>query len=111
MASFFSSILSALTGGNAPKGDAGKAETAPAASQTYNDCQIFALPQREGSQYRLAGRIEKQVNGETLVRSFIRADVFSSVDDAVETAFRKAQQIIDQHGPSLFADGEASRQV
>lgn len=51
------------------------------------------------------------MNGEILVRNFIRADVFSSVDDAVETTFRKAQQIIDQHGPSLFADGDPNRQV
>ncbi|WFR96654.1 HlyU family transcriptional regulator [Rhizobium tumorigenes] len=110
MASFFSTILSLFTGAGGPKAEATKAG-APAASQTYQDCQIFAVPQREGSQFRLAGRIEKQVNGEILVRSFIRADVFSSVDDAVETTFRKAQQIIDQHGPSLFADGEPSRQV
>jgi len=109
MASFLSTILS-MFGGNAPKGDAGK-PAAPAASQSYNDCQIFAVPQREGNQFRLAGRIEKQVNGETLVRTFIRADVFSSVDDAVETTFRKAQQIIDQHGSSLFGDGEPSRPV
>jgi hypothetical protein len=111
MASFLSNILSMLTGGGAPKADAGKAPAGPAASQSYHDCQIFAVPQREGNQFRLAGRIEKQVNGETLVRNFIRADVFTSVDDAVETTFRKAQQIIDQNGPSLFADGEASRQV
>ena len=51
------------------------------------------------------------MNGETLVRNFIRADVFTSVDDAVETTFRKAHQIIDQHGPALFGDGEKIRQV
>ncbi|MET0748070.1 MAG: HlyU family transcriptional regulator [Rhizobium sp.] len=111
MASFLSSILSIFTGGSAPKADAGKASASPAPSQLYNDCQIFAVPQREGSQFRLAGRIEKQVNGETLVRTFIRADMFSSVDDALETTFRKAQQIIDQNGPSLFADGAPTRQV
>ena len=111
MASFLSTILSMFTGGGAPRSDGDKPAAAPAASQVYNDCQIFAVPQREGNQFRLAGRIEKEVNGETLVRTFIRADVFSSVDDAVETTFRKAQQIIDQNGPSLFADGEASRQV
>jgi len=111
MASFLSNILSMFSGGGASNADAGKTSAAPPASQSYNDCQIFAVPQREGSQFRLAGRIEKQVNGETLVRTFIRADVFSSVDDAIETTFRKAQQIIDQHGSSLFADGEAIRQV
>jgi hypothetical protein len=45
------------------------------------------------------------------VRNFIRADLFSSSDDALECTVRKAQQIIDQHGPSLFGDGEKLRQV
>ena len=70
---------------------------------------IFATPLREGNQLRLAGRIEKEVGGEVLVRNFIRADVFTSMDEAVDCTFRKARQIIDQNGPSLFADGEKSR--
>jgi hypothetical protein len=112
MASILSRILGIFTGGGADGATAKPpAAAAAAAPQLYADCQIFATPQREGNQFRLAGRIEKQVNGETLVRNFIRADVFTSVDDAVETTFRKAQQIIDQHGTSLFGDGEKSRQV
>jgi hypothetical protein len=112
MASILSNILSIFTGGGAGATGATKpAEAAFSQSQTYADCTIFATPQREGSQFRLAGRIEKQVNGETLVRNFIRADVFTSVDDATETTFRKAQQIIDQNGASLFGDGEKVRQV
>jgi hypothetical protein len=46
-----------------------------------------------------------------LVRTFIRADMFSSLDDANECTVRKAQQIIDQHGASLFGDGVKQRQV
>jgi hypothetical protein len=112
MASILSNILSIFTGSGAAATSAAKpAEASSAQSQTYGDCTIFATPQREGNQFRLAGRIEKQVNGDTLVRNFIRADVFTSVDDAVETTFRKAQQIIDQNGPSLFGDGEKTRQV
>ncbi|WP_113439064.1 HlyU family transcriptional regulator [Rhizobium cremeum] len=107
MASFLSSILSVFTGGSK-----GPAPAAPAAEpQSYQDCLIHAAPIREGSQYRLAGRIEKQVNGETLERSFIRADIFTSLDDALECTFRKARQIIDQNGASLFSDGEKSRSV
>ena len=34
-----------------------------------------------------------------------------SENDAVETTFRKAKQIIDQHGVGLFGDGAAERQV
>ena len=111
MASFLSSILSIFTGGAKPAAEAAGGGSSAAEPQLYGECTIHATPQREGNQFRLAGRIEKQVNGETLVRNFIRADVFTSLDDAVETTFRKAHQIIDQHGPSLFNDGEKVRQV
>ncbi len=94
----------------------GSPEGAPAAlsaaePQVHADCTIFAVPLREGNQYRLAGRIEKVVGDETLTRNFIRADVFTSTDDAYECTFRKARQIIDQNGASLFADGAKIRQV
>lgn len=105
MASFLSNIFSMFSGG-------GKAAEAPAASikpVEHAGCIIHPAPIREGSQFRLAGRIEKDVEGETLVRNFVRADVFTSMDDAIEYTVRKAQQIIDQNGPSLFSDGEKSR--
>jgi len=105
MASFLSGILSIFSGKSA-----GEASAAPAAEpRTHGDCVIFATPIREGNQLRLAGRIEKEVGGEVLVRHFIRADVFTSMDEALDCTFRKAGQIIDQNGPSLFSDGEKSR--
>ena len=106
--SILSNIISLFSG--VPK----QAEPQPAAAaepQMHADCAIYAEPIREGSQYRLAGRIEKQVDGETLTRTFVRADVFTTVDDAVEFTVRKAQQIIDQNGASLFGDGAKTRQV
>lgn len=113
MASILSNILSIFTGGGASATSAEKAggSTISAEPQTHGDCTIHATPQREGNQFRLMGRIEKDMNGETLVRNFIRADVFTSADDALESTFRKARQIIDQNGPSLFGDGEKVRQV
>ena len=112
MASFFSNILSIFTGGTSQAGTEKSAGPAVSAEpQMHGGCTIHATPQREGNQFRLMGRIEKDVNGEILVRNFIRADVFTSSDDAVESTFRKAQQIIDQNGPSLFGDGEKIRQV
>lgn len=107
MASFFSGILSLFSGG------AKSAEAAaPAAEpQVHGDCMIHPTPIREGNQFRLAGRIEKEVAGEVLVRNFIRADVFTSLDDALDCTYRKARQIIDQNGASLFSDGERSRSV
>jgi hypothetical protein len=105
--SILSSILSIFTGGSSSE-SAAKPMAEP---QTYKDCVIHAEPIREGSQFRLAGRIEREVEGRLLQRKFIRADVFSSLDDALSGTFRKAQQIIDQNGPALFADGEEMRSV
>jgi hypothetical protein len=110
MASIFSSIFSMFSGGGAKQ--PGAAPSAVVSDpQPYADCTIYAAPQKEGGQYRLAGRIEKIVGDEVLVRNFIRADMFSSTDDAIECTVRKAQQIIDQNGPSLFSDGAKIRQV
>lgn len=108
MASFISKILGAFSGGSSDK-PAAAGPSAPA--QTHGDCTIHATPIREGNQFRLAGRIEKTVGDEVLTRNFIRADIFPGADDALEATFRKARQIIDQTGPSLFSDGEKSRQV
>ena len=106
MASFLQSLFSKFSGG-------GKPSMAPAVRaaepELYGDCRIFAEPMREGNQFRLAGRIEKDVDGEVLTRSFIRADLFTTEDDAVEYTRRKAQQIIDQNGVSLFSDGAKNR--
>ena len=104
MASFFSKLF----------GRPGKAEAPPATreeKEAYNDLVLVATPIAEGSQFRLAGRIEKQDGDLLLVRTFIRADLFSVRDDAVSAAFRKGRQIADQSGPSLFSDGAPTRSV
>ena len=112
MASFFSNILSIFTGGASQAGtEKSGGSTVNVEPQVHAGCTIYATPQREGNQFRLMGRIEKDVNGEILVRNFIRADVFTTSDDAVESTFRKGQQIIDQNGAGLFGDGEKIRQV
>lgn len=68
--------------------------------------------QREGSQYRLAGSIEKSMpDGATKVRSFIRADLFTSEQDAIDSAMRKGRQIIDEQRAALFSDDAQSRPV
>ncbi|MEA3534897.1 HlyU family transcriptional regulator [Rhizobium sp. CC-YZS058] len=105
MASFFSRLFSR-------SGTGDTTDTAAAGStERYGDCLIRAAPMKEASQYRLAGAIEKEVDGALRVRSFIRADLFASLDDATEASLRKGRQIVDQTGPSLFADPEPKRQV
>ncbi|MGJ7038082.1 hypothetical protein J2Y63_001318 [Shinella sp. BE166] len=104
MASFFSKLFGRGSDSAAPAKVAEETEA-------YNDLTLVAAPIPEGGQYRLAGRIEKRDGDRVFTRSFIRADLFSSRDDTVASTFRKAKQIVDQHGPSLFNDGVDSRQV
>ena len=76
MASFLSRLF----------GRSGTGDTTPpaaaAAGEAYGDCIIRAAPMKEGSQYRLAGSIEREIDGAVRVRSFIRADLFTSLDEA-----------------------------
>ena len=107
MTSFFSKLFGRSDNTETKGGEGGNAPKA----ETYGECLIKATPMREGSQFRLAGSIEKMVGGETAVRTFIRADLFTSEQDAIDATLRKAHQIIDQNGPSLFSDGTAPRAV
>lgn len=104
MASFFSKLFGR-------GGDTATPAKVAEKTEAYNDLTLVAAPIQEGGQYRLAGRIEKRDGDRVLTRSFIRADLFSSRDDTVASTFRKAKQIADQHGASLFSDGVDSRQV
>lgn len=104
MASFFSKLFGR-------GGDSAAPAKIAEETEAYNDLTLVAAPIAEGGQFRLAGRIEKRDGERVLTRSFIRADLFSSRDDTVAATFRKAKQIADQHGASLFGDGVESRQV
>lgn len=106
MASFFSKLFGFSS--------ASEEQVEPAAgkTETYADCLIRATPMREGAQYRLAGSIEKAMpDGETKVRTFIRADLFASEQDAIDSALRKGRQIIDEQRSALFADDAPVRSV
>ena len=59
-------------------------------------------PVLEGGQYQLAGRITKTIDGVVKEHNFMRADRFSSYEDAESFVFVKARQIIDQNGDRLF---------
>lgn len=105
MASFLSRLMSMFGGGSA---ETARKEAEP---REYEGVRIYATPIREGAQFRLAGRIEKDFDGETRVRNFIRADIFTSEADALEFTFRKAEQIIGQSRGAIFADGAASGNI
>jgi hypothetical protein len=92
------SILSRLFGGG------GKAAPpAPSAPpETYKGFEIFAEPRREGDLYRIAARIEKDVDGTRQVHSLVRADTMGGFDDAVAASRAKARQVINEQGDRLF---------
>ncbi|MGR5543095.1 HlyU family transcriptional regulator, partial [Vibrio campbellii] len=50
----------------------------------YKGFNIYQEPVKEGGQYRIAGRITKDFDGEIKEHRFIRSDVVASKDDANE---------------------------
>jgi hypothetical protein len=93
------SFLKRLFGGGR---SAMSSEPEIAAEQEYSGYRLIAAPQKEERQFRLAGRIERDREGQTQVHQLIRADLFTSVDDANEAFFRKARQVIDEQGDRIF---------
>ncbi|MEO1199096.1 MAG: HlyU family transcriptional regulator [Pseudomonadota bacterium] len=74
----------------------------PFAEEAYEGYRVLVTPIPEGSQFRLAATIEKDVDGEVKQHRLIRADVLPSKEAAAEAAIRKARQLIDSQGDALF---------
>jgi hypothetical protein len=91
--SFFKKLFG---GGSAAKPDA------PVKTTTHNGYTIEARPYQEGGQFQLAGVISKEINGVRKEHRFVRADRFTSIDEAAEIALVKGKQIIDEQGARLF---------
>ncbi|MFD1251319.1 MULTISPECIES: HlyU family transcriptional regulator [Devosia] len=70
--------------------------------ETYKGYLIKAIEMKVGSEYQLAGLIEKGFDGELKTYRYIRADRMSSVDDLVSLALGKGRQIIDEQGDGIF---------
>jgi hypothetical protein len=86
-------------GGASPGGPAAAKASAP---ESYNGFTIRAAPFKSGEQYQAAGYIAKEIGGERKEHHFIRADFFSSQEDAATFSLTKARQIIDLQGDRLF---------
>ena len=80
----------------------GDAAEKPGAAREHKGFAILATPMSEGGQWRLAGTISKEVGDVMKEHKFIRADLFSSKDEAIQYTFAKAELIIDQSGDSIF---------
>ena len=70
--------------------------------EEYEGFRIYPEPMKESGGYRLAARIEKEVDGEARVHRLIRADVFNASEGAAKAALDKAKILIDQMGEKLF---------
>ena len=84
-------------------GGGAAAEAAPAPGEEYKGFTVRATPMSVGSEYQLAGMIEKEIAGELKSYKFVRADRMSSRDDAVALALNKARIIVDEQGDKVFA--------
>lgn len=84
-------------GGGAP------AEAAAAPGEEYKGFTIRPTPTPVGSEFQLAGLIEKTVGGELKSYKFVRADRMSSRDEAVRFTLAKGRLIIDEQGDKVFS--------
>lgn len=91
-------FLKRLFGG----GQGGAGAGAEAATEEYEGFVITATPMAEFGQFRLAGSITKEVNGQMQEHKFIRADLFANKDQAEEFAMLKGRQMVDQLGDRVF---------
>ena len=68
----------------------------------YKGFIIRAAPYKNNGAYQTAGTIERDVNGVRKEHRFIRADAYTSYDDAVSFTLSKARQIVDLQGERMF---------
>lgn len=79
-----------------------KAEVKEVEPVEHKGFNIYAQALQEGGQYRVAGRITKEIDGELKEHRFIRSDVLMSEGDANELMLNKAKMFIDQMGEKIF---------
>lgn len=98
------SFLKKLFGGSGQAAAPVAAEPKVTETREHAGFTIKATPMPEGGQFRLAALIEKEVGGAVKSYQMIRADVFSSQEDATQFALRKAAQMIDEQGEAIFGN-------
>jgi len=94
------SFWKSLFGGSASSGD--PADAKAGAPENYNGFTIRAAPFKTGAQFQAAGYIEKEIDGIRKEHHFIRADFFTTHEDAVRFSLTKARQIVDLQGDRVF---------
>ncbi|CAN7502158.1 HlyU family transcriptional regulator [Devosia sp. LjRoot16] len=91
-----------LFGGGGSRSAGKSIEPAVVAEEAYKGFTVKSLIMPVGSEYQLAGLIEKEIDGELKSYKFVRADRFSSKEDVVSFALAKGRQIIDEQGDGIY---------
>lgn len=68
----------------------------------YKGFLIYQEAIAESGQYRIAGRITKEIDDNVNEHRFIRSDVVSSEQDANDLMLNKAKMFIDQMNGKIF---------
>ncbi|WP_217520970.1 HlyU family transcriptional regulator [Vibrio metschnikovii] len=68
----------------------------------YKGMRIYQESIAENGQYRVAGRITQEINGELQTHRFIRSDILSNKQEADQLMLKKAQLFIDQMSGQIF---------
>jgi len=80
----------------------GGAEGAEPEAIEHEGYRIQPTPIREGGQYRLSAVVSKEIGGEWKQHKMVRADTFSSAEDASNAAVVKAKRLIAEQGERIF---------
>ena len=80
------------------------ASAAPSALKQaeHNGFTIEARPYKESGQFQTAGLISKTVDGVKKEHKFVRADRFSTIEEAADFALTKGRQIVEEQGERMF---------
>ena len=94
------SFLKSLFGLGAKESSGGSPAAAKEAE--HKGFIIRATPYKDGGQYQTAGTISKEIGGEMKEYKFVRADRFSTIEEAADLSLSKGRQIIDEQGEKMF---------
>lgn len=72
-------------------------------TEDYKGFRITPTPQQASGGFRLAARIEKEIDGTMRSHDLLRADLVQSREEAEAYAIRKAKQVIDEQGDALLS--------
>lgn len=96
-------LIGNLFGGG--KSDKGGSTTGEAVE--YDGFTITPAPIKDAGQYRTAGTISRESEGERKEVPFIRADNNADLNAAMEHSVRKGKQIIDEQGAAVLERNHA----